>query len=366
MFVLPYHNGNDSVLQVLFAQDRENAIRMFFEKKLVVSAEAVVQWGKKKGVGLMWWIFGILALAAVVLGIAYGCFRFAFYVPRRKAFDPEAIELPEGTVYETYWPDMERWIREVRALPQERMYIKSFDGLTLHGIYYEYAPGAPIELMFHGYRGTSERDLSGAVQRCFRLGRSALIVDQRGSRFSEGNVISFGINEHRDCLAWLDFAIQRFGKDVKIILTGISMGASTVLMVSDKDLPPNVLGILADCGFSSAKDIIKKVIRQMGLPADIGYPFVKLGAKLFGHFDLEAHSAVEAVKHATVPVIFFHGDGDDYVPCEMSRINYEACTSKKKLVIIPRAGHGLSYPVAPDVYLNALREFFGEEASYQG
>ena len=179
-------------------------------------------------------------------------------------------------------------------------------------------------------------------------------------------MISFGINEHRDCLAWLDFAIQRFGKDVKIILTGISMGASTVLMVSDKKLPPNVLGILADCGFSSAKDIIKKVIRQMGLPAELGYPFVKLGAKLFGHFDLEAHSAVEAVKNATVPVIFFHGDGDDYVPCEMSRINYEACTSKKKLVIIPRAGHGLSYPVAPDTYLNALREFFGEEASYQG
>ena len=74
---------------------------------------------------------------------------------------------------------------------------------------------------------------------------------------------------------------------------------------------------------------------------------------------------MEAVKHATVPVIFFHGDGDDYVPCEMSRINYEACTSKKKLVIIPRAGHGLSYPVAPDIYLNALREFFGEEASYK-
>jgi len=192
-----------------------------------------------------------------------------------------------------------------------------------------------------------------------------LLVDQRGCSDSEGNVISFGINEHRDCLAWLDFAIQRFGKDVKIILTGISMGASTVLMVSDKDLPPNVLGILADCGFSSAKDIIKKVIRQMGLPADIGYPFVKLGAKLFGHFDLEARSAVEAVKNATVPVIFFHGDGDDYVPCEMSRINYDTCTAKKKLVIIPRAGHGLSYPVAPDVYLNALREFFGEEASYQ-
>ncbi len=314
----------------------------------------------------LWIILGVvIALALMIVLLSYLCFRMAFYSPDRPAVPSDAIDIPEGEAYEEFREDMEKWARDLRAMPHEEMSITSFDGLTLRGKFYEYAPNAPIELMFHGYRGTAERDLSGGVERCFRLGRSALLVDQRGCSDSEGNVISFGINEHRDCLAWLDFAIQRFGKDVKIILTGISMGASTVLMVSDQALPPNVLGILADCGFSSAKDIIKKVIRQMGLPAELGYPFVKLGAKLFGHFDLEACSAVEAVKNATVPVIFFHGDGDDYVPCEMSRINYEACTSKKKLVIIPRAGHGLSYPVAPDAYLNALREFFGEEASYQ-
>ena len=315
---------------------------------------------------VVWIILGIvIILALMIVLISYLCFRMAFYSPDRPAVPSDAIDIPEGEAYEEFREDMEKWARDLRAMPHEEMSITSFDGLTLRGKFYEYAPNAPIELMFHGYRGTAERDLSGGVERCFQLGHSALLVDQRGCSDSEGNVISFGINEHRDCLAWLDFAIQRFGKDVKIILTGISMGASTVLMVSDQALPPNVLGILADCGFSSAKDIIKKVIRQMGLPADVGYPFVKLGAKLFGHFDLEAHSAVEAVKNATVPVIFFHGDGDDYVPCEMSRINYEACTSKKKLVIIPRAGHGLSYPVAPDIYLNALREFFGEEASYK-
>ena len=316
---------------------------------------------------VVWIILGVvIVLALMIVLISYLCFRMAFYSPDRPTVPSDAIDIPEGAAYEEFREDMEKWARDLRAMPHGEMTITSFDGLTLRGKFYEYAPNAPIELMFHGYRGTAERDLSGGVERCFKLGRSALLVDQRGCSDSEGNVISFGINEHRDCLAWLDFAIQRFGKDVKIILTGISMGASTVLMVSDQALPPNVLGILADCGFSSAKDIIKKVIRQMGLPAELGYPFVKLGAKLFGHFDLEARSAVEAVKNATVPVIFFHGDGDDYVPCEMSRINYEACASKKKLVIVPRAGHGLSYPVAPDVYLDALREFFGEEASYQG
>lgn len=315
----------------------------------------------------LFWIFaGItVVLVLAVLVIAYICFRMAFYAPKKPPVQNDTLEIPKGQIYEVFRPVMEQWIRETRAMPHEKMTMTSFDGLTLRGKYYEFAPGAPIELMFHGYRGKAERDLSGGVQRCFQLGRSALIVDQRASVGSEGNVISFGINEHRDCMTWLDLMLRRFGPDVKIILTGISMGAATVMMCADKKLPENVIGILADCGYTSAKDTIKVVIRQMGLPPTLSYPFVKLGAKIYGHFDLDEKSPVEALKNATVPVIFFHGESDDFVPCDMSRVNYEACTSRKKLVTIPGAGHGLSYPVDPDGYLNALREFFGPEASFQ-
>ncbi|MBR3949426.1 MAG: alpha/beta hydrolase [Oscillospiraceae bacterium] len=307
----------------------------------------------------IWYILGILGVAAaLVVLLSYLCFRIAFYVPPRRNIRPDQIELPPGQIYEVFWDQMRQWTLQARAMPHEDMTVTSFDGLTLRGKYYEYAPGATIELMFHGYRGTAERDLSGGVQRCFQLGRSALIVDQRSSGSSEGNVISFGINEHRDCLVWIDHTIRRFGPGVKIILTGISMGASTVLMAGENPLPENVIGILADCGFTSARDIIHSVMKQMKLPAKLCYPFVKLGARLFGKFDLEETSAEEAVKHCRVPVIFFHGEADDYVPCEMSRINYEACASRKKLVTVPGAGHGLSYPVAPERYLEELGEFF--------
>ena len=248
-------------------------------------------------------------------------------------------------------------------MPREDMYITSFDGLKLHGRYYEYAPGAPIELMMHGYRGAADRDLSGGVQRCFKLGRSALIVDQRCSGESGGNVITFGINEHRDCLSWVEHMISRFGPDVKIILTGISMGASTVLMAAAAPLPPQVKGVLADCGFTSAKAIMYKVLRQIKLPPKAVYPFVRLGAILYGGFDPERYSAIDAVTCATLPTIFFHGGDDDYVPWEMSQENYDACASRKELVIIPGAGHGLSYPVDKPTYLKALGDFFGPELS---
>ena len=309
---------------------------------------------------LLWTIAAILVL---ILLAAFICFYLAFFVPKHGPIAIDDYSIPEGEIYEVFRDQMVGWMKEVRAMPHEDVYITSFDGLKLHGRYYEYAPGAPMELMFHGYRGNADRDLCGGVQRCFALKRSALVVDQRASAGSDGNVITFGIKEHRDCRAWVDFAVKKFGPDAKIILTGISMGASTVLMAAGEPLPAQVKGVLADCGFSSAKAIIHKVIRQLKLPPKLVYPFIRLGAVLYGGFDLECYSAVEAVKHATLPTIFFHGADDDFVPAEMSNENFDACAAKKELVTIAGAGHGLSYPVDPEGYLQALRGFFGPELS---
>lgn len=309
---------------------------------------------------LIWILAGF---AAAVLLASYGCYRFAFYVPDRKLLKPDVIEIPEGKAYEPYREKMTGWIKETRAMPHEDVEITSFDGLKLQGRFYEYAPGAPIEIMFHGYRGNAERDMSGGVERCFKVRRSALVVEQRCSRGSGGNVITFGIREHRDCLKWVDFAIDHFGPDVKLILTGISMGAATVLIAAGETLPSNVVGILADCGYSSARGIMYHVIRSMKLPPKLCYPLVKLGARIFGHFDLEEKSPLQAMETCRLPVIFFHGEDDDFVPCQMSRDMFEACKSRKKLVTIPGAGHGLAYAVEPERYLDELYTFFGPENS---
>ena len=299
-------------------------------------------------------------LILLTLLVTYLCFRIVFYVPRNKKMSSDSVPLPEGAIYEPYHPLMKKWILEARNYPHEDYYIRSHDGLTLHAKYYEYAPDAVTEIMFHGYRGSAERDLSGGIQRCFALGRNVLLVDQRTSCGSEGNVISFGINEHRDCLAWVDFAVDHFGSDVKLVLTGISMGASTVLMAAGKPLPKNVVGVLADCGFSSPKGIIRKCAKDLHYPVALIYPFIKLGARIYGHFDLEEYSPMEAMKTCKIPVIFFHGEDDDYVPCYMSCELYNCCASPKKLVTIPGAGHGLVYLVDNQKYFQSVVEFFSE------
>ncbi len=307
---------------------------------------------------VFYWALGIGgSIAVLVLLISFVCFYLTFFTSRRKEKKAPEFDIPPGKIYEPFREQMIAWQKEARNIPCIDAEITSFDGLKLKGKFYEYKKGAPIELMMHGYRGTSERDLCGGIQRCFSLGRSCLIIDQRACGRSEGHVITFGVKEHRDCLDWIDYIISNIDKDAKIILCGISMGASTVLMASGKKLPDNVVGVLADCGYTSADAIIKKVIKQMKLPASLLYPFVKLGARIYGGFNLEESPAIENVKVSKLPTIFYHGQADDFVPYEMSVENFNACSAEKQLVSMPKAGHGLCFVIEPEKYLETLAKF---------
>ncbi len=312
---------------------------------------------------MIWCLLGIIFILMLIVGaILLVCFYIAFYASRKEPY--EEYPVPEGEIYEPYREQTIAWIKEIDQMPYREVEVKSFDGLTLRGRFYKYADAAPIELMFPGYRGNARRDLCGAVHRCFALGHSALIVDQRACGFSEGHVISFGVNESRDCRTWIDFMVETFGRDVRIILTGISMGAATVLIAAGTDLPENVVGVLADCGYSSAEAIIKKVIKSMKLPVKVTYPFVRLAGKLFGGFDIATASPVHAMKKCKIPVLIAHGVEDAFVPCMMATENYENCSSVKKLLLVPGAGHCLCYPTDSETYIRELREFWTRASIY--
>jgi len=299
-----------------------------------------------------------LVIAAIIVLLfltSFVCFYLVFF--SRKEAESDGYDLPTGEGYKPYLDSMRGWIDDLRATPCEEISTKSADGLTLYGAYYELNPTSPIEIMFHGYRGTRDRDFCVGVERAQRVGHSAILIDQRAHGKSDGRIISFGIKERLDVLAWVEYVNLHY-PNRPIILTGISMGAATVMMASELELPNNVICTLADCGYTSPRDIICKVMRDMRLPARIIYPLVRLGAIAFGGFDPDSASPKRAVANSRVPIIFAHGECDGFVPYQMSIENYNACATEKKLVLVPGAEHGIAYIVDKDSYVESLRSFF--------
>ena len=299
-------------------------------------------------------ILGLILFVAI-LGATFYAYSVTCYVPKRKK--DKLYELPKGEQYEDQLINIQKWVEELLAIPCEEVCIKSHDGLKLYGNYYHVANGAPIQLMFHGYRSSSYLDFCGGVKFAMKMKQNVLLVDQRAHGRSEGHTTCFGILERKDCISWINYISNRFGSNTKIILSGLSMGASTVLMSNTLNLPENVVGIIADCPFSSPKDIIKKVCEDNGMPADFLFPFVKWGALLFGHFNLEACSAVLGAKVSKIPILLFHGDDDRFVPCHMSHTVKESNPENIDFQIIPGAGHGLCYLIGPQQYESAIIHF---------
>lgn len=296
-----------------------------------------------------------LTLFVLILLISYYTYRTAFYSARNKHTKPD--DPIEGKQYEEVAENISRVTRIMGQYDFESVVITSFDGTRLFGRYYHLKDGAPLMLLMHGYRSHPYRDCGGGHALSRKMGYNALVVDQRAHGDSEGRTITFGIKERRDCLCWIEYANRRFSPHTPIILSGLSMGAATVLMASELHLPNNVACIMADCPYSSPAAIIEKVCADMHYPVALCRPFLHLGARLYGGFKLGECTAEEAVSHANVPILLLHGEEDHFVPCEMSRKIAAQCASRHELHTFPDAGHGLCYMTDPKRYEHIICAF---------
>ena len=297
----------------------------------------------------------LLFLTSVILAGSWLAYRKAFYSPiySRPSQDTPLI----GEQYDSVSGDIRRIAAIMSRYSCEEVWIESFDGTKLFGRYYHFRDHAPIQLLFHGYRSHAFRDCSGGHSLSKKLGYNVFVPDQRAQGKSTGQTITFGINERKDCLCWIRYLNERFGPDTPIILTGLSMGAATVLMAAGLDLPENVACIIADSPYSAPIAIIEKVARDLHYPVSICRPFAYLGARLFGGFSLGSCTAKEAVRHCKVPVLLLHGEEDRMVPCSMSLEIAAHCASSVQLVTFPGAGHGLCYITDPLRYEQVICRF---------
>ena len=304
---------------------------------------------------MIWFL--LAAFLAVVLFVLHYGYKLAFYYE-----DPQAspYAYPDDDQTRSVKAVLDAAIAEFEAEPFEEVTISSHDGLKLMGRYYHYADGAPLEIMCHGYKGNAIRDFCGSWRIAREDGRNVLLIDQRCHGKSEGRTITFGILERRDVQNWIRWANDRFG-EVPVLISCVSMGAATVLMVSGMELPGNVKAVVADCPYDAPSNIIRKVLGQdMGMPVGVVYPLIRFGGILYGRFNLNGDSPLEAVQKTRLPILLIHGDDDRFVPYAMSVNLHAAARSRITFHTVPGAGHALNFAKDPETYARVIREFTGK------
>ena len=302
----------------------------------------------------------LVTVSLLLLMLVSGGYIFCVACGRGKEINWLDEHAVSATAYGEYYSQIvaaDRWLKNRGC---QDVFVDSKDGLRLHGLWVNGENAKGTVILFHGYRSTYLVDSSMALEFYYTAGYNLLIPDQRAHGKSEGKYITFGVKESDDLLRWIGFHNRNFGM-FPVILSGLSMGASTVMFAANEDLPANVKGIIADCGFTSPKDILSEVYKKVThLPPMLSMWAVNIFTKTIAGFSITEKDTRLTLADSKVPVLMIHGRDDGFVPCKMSEIGYEACKGKKKLLIVDGADHGVSFIQDRQGYTDAVVSFLEE------
>jgi len=304
----------------------------------------------------MVWV--LLAILLILCILAYGTAYLFRYGILSKHITHQEIAAESNDWSETHHNKAKEWLEE---LGYETMRTRSYDGLNLVGYYIAPAQKSDkLVVLVHGY-GVDGKYMADFAQYYREKGFHVFMADNRGHGQSEGRYIGMGWLDRLDQMHWLDLLVEKLGSDIRIVLHGVSMGAAAVMMMSGETLPAQVECIVEDCGYTSAYDEFKVQMNHMfHLPAFPILPLTSLICRIFVGYSFKKASAINQLKKCSRPVLFIHGDADNFVPVSMVHPLYETARCGKDLLIVKDAKHAQSYLKEPEMYQQKLEEFFAQ------
>ena len=304
-------------------------------------------------------VVSVLLLAAIVAG---GSLYMLSYSLRPDA----TMRAKNASSYEYMYgeyPFLRPWVDSLERTGALRdTVILGSEGERLHAIYAAAPrPTDRTAVIVHGYTDNAVRMLMIGYLYNRDLGCNILLPDLYYHGQSEGRAIRMGWKDRFDVLRWMDIANDIFGGDTRMGVHGISMGAATTMMVSGEEQQPYVKCFVEDCGYTSVRDQFSKELKeQFGLPA---FPLLDAASWLCGlkyGWTFGEASSLEQVRKSRLPMLFIHGDADDYVPTSMVYPLYEAKPGEKELWVVPGASHANSYRDNREEYTRRVGEFVGK------
>ena len=227
------------------------------------------------------------------------------------------------------------------ALPKEEVYIPSYDGKKIYGVFIPCGSSQKTVIILHGVTFTFAGSIK-YMHMFLNRGFNVLMIDHRAHGRSEGTFVTFGYREKHDVSAAIDFLENRFGPHCYTGILAESMGGAIALQHAAVDSRARF--IIEDSSFSNLHQLLSYQIKKTyNLPA---FPFINIAAlfiRLRSGMQIKDISPVNAVKKITVPVLFIHGGADDLVPTSMAQELYDAKAGEKEIYIADGSIHADSF-----------------------
>ena len=278
------------------------------------------------------------------------------------------IRLTNGMVRALKLEDKEM----MRIFYEEPVFVKSFqwfDGLGLkdraiyengkeyHGFFLRQNEKSHNWLIcLHGYRGDRRAEAPFA-EYYYEKGYNIAMPCMTGHEDDKGKYCTMGCFD-KDVLTGFINHIVREDPDSRIILHGVSMGASTVMLALGENLPENVKFAVCDCGFDSSWDLIYTMLKEnYKLPAKLILSAVNGASIRRSGADLRKSRPIDALRRSKTPVLFVQGAKDNLVPLNVFYRVYEACGAYKDMLISEKAVHAVSVAFSYNEYIKKLESF---------
>ncbi len=301
---------------------------------------------------LAWIVLGIVifVIVAMLYYLVVGAILF-HYVFSKKSLSSRILRKDTEKRLTDYKIDLCWWDKVKFA----KVKIKSLDQLTLVGNYFDAGSDKTV-IVVHGFGG-SYQEMQPYCKFFHDKNFNVLAVDNRTHGESEGKCIGFGWLDRNDILAWIEYLNKR-NPDNKILLFGLSMGGTAVCCVAGEKLPSNVKAVISDCAFDNANKQIDYVMRNHKILLKMIKKHLYSYTKRIHGFDIHQADAIKQVKNTKIPILFIHGQNDNFVPVENVINLYNATPPNlREKYVIDGAGHAMSYSVAGVLYEKKISDF---------
>lgn len=271
---------------------------------------------------------------------------------RQKALLLDSDNL-EGSSYYPYREQLKQVITEAKQIGHTTVTIKSRDNLQLFGRYYDQGSDTTM-LLVHGFQSNSFNNFSSQLKYYLSSGWNVLMIDQRAHGLSEGHFTTAGGKEQYDLIDWIAW-LDENSSCKNIFIYGISMGATTTGLASNKIKNPKVKGLILEAGFTSFYEEISFSMGNMFMK-QAALNYMELCARHWLKVDIKKRTTESLAKNA-IPVLFLHGTNDKNVLLSHTEENFHSCASEKMLFIVEGAGHTMCHFVGRETVESKIEEF---------